>query len=74
MKIDFHARQVSCSQAIDWEIVQVLFDSVLDGELNHTESDRASPYILIGENFEFPAKPDAEWHDGENWGGHGLFI
>ncbi len=69
MKIDFHARQVNCSEAIDWEIVQVAFDSVLDGELNDTQSDRKSPYLMIGENFEFSGAPHAEYHDGEDWGG-----
>lgn len=67
MKIDFHAKEVSCSEAIDWEIVQVAFDSVLDGELNETQSDRVSPYLMVGENFEFPGSPHAEWHDGDDW-------
>ena len=69
MNIDYYAQQVSCSQAIDWEIVQVEFDSVLDGELDDMQSDRKSPCLMIGENFEFPGAPQGDWHDGTDWGG-----
>jgi len=64
--IKFTASRVECSEAIDWEIVQVTLDtepSSLD------ETDRTSPYLMIGANFEFSDDVQLEFHDGEDYGG-----
>ncbi len=40
MKVDFTAWEIGCSEGADWEIAQVVFNSVLSGELGVMESDR----------------------------------
>lgn len=50
--IQFQAIQVSCGEAMDYEIVQVTFDSVEDDpEADYRE--RASPYLMLSVNFEY---------------------
>jgi hypothetical protein len=62
--IQFQAIDVSCGEAIDYEIVQVIFDSVKDDpEADYRE--RASPYLLLSANFEFDDEVQLEFHDGQ---------
>lgn len=65
MTIAFEARSVDCSEALGGDILQVTFDSVIDGD----EECRESPYVLIGRCFEFPGPPTMEWHDGTEYNG-----
>ena len=65
-EVQFRAINVNCSEAIDWEIVQVLFDSMED---RPAEGDRTDPYVMIGVNFEFGREVSIEFHDGTDYGG-----
>jgi hypothetical protein len=65
MTIAFKARSVICSEALGGDILQVTFDSVIDGD----EECRESPYVLVGQCFEFPGPPTIEWHDGTEYNG-----
>ena len=75
LKIEFRANQVSYSEAIDGEIVQVEFaekeDAVEDGtELNAEIFDPTDRYLHISAAYEFGSRiPDAEWSDGKEASG-----
>lgn len=68
MELSFRATYVDCSNAVDWEIQQVLFDTVSD-DGRDSDADRRSPYVLIGCAFEVSQDPEMEWHDGSDYGG-----
>src|SRR6185436_16662039 len=57
---------VDCVDAIDGEILQVTFDTLLP---SCDEVERRTPYVLISRNFEFPGSATVEWHDGIDYGG-----
>ena len=65
MTLRFDAEVVRCAEAVDGEILQVTLDSV-DLE---DEDSRRSPYVLLGQCFEFPGPPTIEWHDGTDYDG-----
>lgn len=67
--LQFTATTVESSEAIDWEIVQVCFDTEPP---SFDETDRTSPYLMIGANFEFGGEIQLEFHDGEDYGGDSL--
>ena len=62
----FRAPTVSCSEAIDWEIVRVTFDTEAD---DFDEENRTSPYLSISANFEFSDAVQIEFHDGDDYSG-----
>jgi hypothetical protein len=62
--IQFQAIQVSCGEAMDYEIVQVTFDSVED-DPDADYRERASPYLMLSVNFEFDDAVQLEFHDGQ---------
>ena len=64
--LHFTATAIKCSEAIDWEIVQVCFDT---DPSNADETNRTSPYVLISVNFEFDNQVQIEFHDGRDYGG-----
>jgi len=66
MTIAFQARYIDCTEAIDGEILQVTFDSAAESQ---DWIHRRDPYVLIGQNFEFPGAPTIEWHDGNDYDG-----
>jgi hypothetical protein len=68
MNLSFYAPFVECTNALDREIQQVLFDTVND-DADDSEDRRQSPYVLIGQNFEFTGPAEIEWHDGEDYDG-----
>lgn len=68
-KIQFTAATVECSEAIDWEIVQVIFDSVAS---SFNEDNRTAPYLMISANFEFSQRLQMEYHDGGDYAGERL--
>ncbi|MFZ4779191.1 MAG: hypothetical protein ACOYM3_27835 [Terrimicrobiaceae bacterium] len=68
MKLSFDAPHVDCSNAIDWEIQQVTFDTVSDDDQD-SETDRRTPYVLISSAFEVSRDPTIEWHDGNDYDG-----
>ncbi len=70
MNLSFNAPHVDCTNAIDWEIQQVLFDTTCD-DADDAEDRRKSPYVLISRNFEFPDAATIEWHDGNDYDGGG---
>jgi hypothetical protein len=49
-RIHISAVTVQCSEAIDWEIVQVTFDTEAS---DFDEENRTSEYLLLSANFEF---------------------
>jgi hypothetical protein len=69
IKIQFTAVTVQCSEAIDWEIVQVNLDT---REATFDEENRTTPYLLISANFEFSERVQIEYHDGEDYAGDSL--
>lgn len=69
IKIQFTAATVQCSEAIDWEIVQVNFDTMGP---SFDEENRTTPYLLISANFEFSEHVQIEYHDGKDYAGDSL--
>ena len=65
MNLSFEALFVICSNELDWEIQQVVFDTVCDNE-DGAEDRRKTPYVSISRNFEFPGPASVEWHDGND--------
>ena len=68
MNLSFKAPYVDCTNAMDWEIQQVVFDTINDNA-DDSEETRESPYVLISQNFEFPGPASIEWYDGEEYNG-----
>ena len=68
MNLSFSATYVNCSNAMDWEIQQVVFDTVCD-DADRSEDMRKSPCVLISRNFEFPEAATIEWYDGNDYDG-----
>ena len=64
--VQFTATTIECSEAIDWEIVQVCFDT---RPSSADEEDRTTPYVLISVNFEFDGQVQLEFHDGHDYDG-----
>lgn len=60
------AASVECSEAIDWEIVRVTFDTEPP---EFDEENRTEPYISLSANFEFGCDVQAEFHDGSDYQG-----
>ena len=67
--IQFTATTVQCSEAIDWEIVQVTFDTM---DPSFDEENRTTPYLLISANFEFGERVQIEYQDGKDYEGDSL--
>ena len=65
MNLSFQALYVNCSNAMDGEIQQVIFDTIRD-DPDAEEYIRKSPYVLISRNFEFSGESTIEWHDGND--------
>ena len=65
-EIQFRAINVKCSEAIDWEIMQVQFDST---EVCVDEESGSNPYLLLSVNFEFGRDVSIEFYDGSDYGG-----
>jgi len=68
-RLQFTATRVECSEAIDWEIVQVNFDTM---DRSFDEGERTLPCLLISANFEFSNCIQIEYHDGEDYAGGSL--
>ncbi len=68
-EVRFSAINVECSEAIDWEIMRVHFDSM---EECLDEGGRTGPYLSASVNFEFGRRVSIEWHDGTDYGGGGI--
>ncbi len=64
--VRFTAQSVDCSEAIDWEIVQVCFDSEMP---QFDDVDRKTPYLLLSVNHEFDGDVTVEYFAGNNYGG-----
>ncbi len=63
MKIEFHASKVSYTEAIDGEIVQVVFEEDEDSDPFHP----TKLYLHISANYEFGSRdPTAQWFDGSD--------
>lgn len=71
MTLAFHAKFVSCADAIGGEILQVSFDTV---PASSEEIEQRTPYVLISRNFEFPGPATIEWHDGNDYDGGAEII
>jgi hypothetical protein len=65
-RIHISAVTVQCSEAIDWEIVQVTFDTEAS---DFDEENRTSEYLLLSANFEFGNDVQIEFYDGDDYGG-----
>ncbi len=68
-RIHFNAASVECSEAIDWELVQVTFDTE---PADFDEENRTSEYLLLSANFEFGDDVQVEFHDGDDYDGDRL--
>lgn len=71
MTLAFHAKFVSCADAIGGEILQVSFDTI---PARQDESERSTPYVQISRNFEFSGSATIEWHDGKDYDGGAEII
>ena len=58
--IHFNAQNVECSEAMDFEIVRVTFDTEASG---FDEENRTSEFISLSTNFEFGNVVQIEFHD-----------
>ncbi len=66
MKLEFEAKKVEYNEAMDGEIIQVIFDT----EMNHDSVDDDSISLIIGANYEFPPfKATVDWYDGKEYDG-----
>jgi len=65
MNINFEAIEVQYNEAIEGEIVQVVFDE----DSSEDPFNRTKRYVMISQSYEFPSKPTLEWHDGEDYHG-----
>ena len=66
MHIKFAANNVSYNEAIDGEIVQVVFDEDTDND----STEISKYYLLISVNYEFGSNlPSIEWFDGNECNG-----
>jgi hypothetical protein len=63
-RVEFMAATVQCCEAIDWEIVQVNFDT-LDSDFD--EENRTTPYLMIFANLEFSSGVQMEYHNGGDY-------
>lgn len=71
MHISFKAEDVSYTEAIGGEIVQVSFDE----EESCGSTEISKPYLLISVNYEFPPnEPHVEWFDGKDFGGGAKIV
>ena len=67
--VQFRAITVDCSEAMDWEIVRVTFDTEAP---DFDEENRTSPYLSISANFEFGDDVQLEFHDESDYNGDSL--
>ncbi|MGB6221554.1 hypothetical protein [Haloferula sp.] len=67
--IQFTAASVECSEAVDWQYVQVTFDSM---DAGFDEDNRVSPYLMISVDLDFEDQITVEFHDGEDYDGDSL--
>ncbi|MCH6259489.1 hypothetical protein MLD52_23235, partial [Puniceicoccaceae bacterium K14] len=66
----FRAVEVRCSEAGDFEITQVDFDSKHDcRERGDLDFDWDFDQVTLSVNFEFGRSPKGEWYDGERHNG-----
>ena len=66
---EFTAARVGWSEALDWEILHVHFDTM---DADFDEENRKSPCLIISVNFEFGDDVQIEYHDGEDYAGDSL--
>ncbi len=71
MNLQFFAQEVSYSEALDGEIVQVLFQEEPDPEIDYSKKKIPIPppvkYVMFSANYEFPPyEIDVEWCDGKD--------
>ncbi len=71
MNLNFDAKFVHCSDAMDGEILQVSFDTIPESQ---HEDERTAPYVLISCNFEFSDSATIEWNDGRDYNGGAKII
>lgn len=64
LTLAFHAKFVSCADAIGGKILQVSFETIPAGQ---DEIERRTPYLQISRNFEFSDSATIEWHDGKDY-------
>jgi hypothetical protein len=68
-KIQFTAATVQCSEAIDWEIVQVNFETI---DPSFQDENKTTPYLSILANFELSESVQIEYLDGKDHEGDSL--
>jgi hypothetical protein len=68
-KIQFTAATVQCSEVIDWEIVQVNFETI---DPSFQDENKTTPYLSILANFEFSESVQIEYLDGKDHEGDSL--
>ncbi len=74
--IRFKAVSVNCGEAIDYQIVEVTFDSTKDDPYADYQ-ERDAPYLTLSVNFEYEEEDQdgvqLDFHDGqEDDGGYGV--
>ncbi len=68
-RIQFAATEVTCSEAMDWEIIHVSLGVVESGsDVKQAES----PYLTISVNFELGRDVGLEFYDGYDYDGDRL--
>jgi hypothetical protein len=73
MNLVFHAKEVTYSEALGGDIVQVSFQEELDPDIDYGKKGAPLPpaikHVLISANYEFSGKKHVEWCDGEEFDG-----
>jgi hypothetical protein len=73
MNLLFHAKEVTYSEALGGDIVQVSFQEEPDPDIDYGKKGAPLPpvikYVLISANYEFSGIKHVEWCDGEEFDG-----
>jgi len=75
MHLIFNSQEVSYSEALGGDIVQVTFQEKPDPEYDYSKNNAPLPplmkYIMISVNYEFSSAKTVEWSDGDDFDGGG---
>jgi hypothetical protein len=74
MNLQFFAQEVSYSEALDGEIVQVIFQEEPDPEIDYSKKKipllPPIKYVMFSASYEFPPyEINVEWCDGKDYDG-----
>ncbi len=74
MDLKFDAQEVTYTEALDGDLVQLIFQEEPDPEFDYSKENQPIPpltkYVMISANYEFPpCDATVEWSDGDDYDG-----